>query len=194
MNIPENYYDEFEEDLHDPNCVQEIYNFIAQSIRGLVEYNDENDIIQEVFYSLTKWPMQKKYNSKRHYFSLLKITIRQIIASYWRRKHSQRNDIRRRTFISQLQHDSHKRTFTPKDKKTRGVEHYPMMKEAVALVLKKVDTLEEKEKAYFRLRFIEEKSHETIASLLNISLRTSYRFEHKVRKILVEYFENKELF
>ena len=74
----------------------------------MVDYNDVEDVVQEVFYRLHKWPiggMEKKYNSARHYFSLLKITIRQAVAAYWKRRHSQRNDVRRRSFISQLKQE-----------------------------------------------------------------------------------------
>ncbi len=103
MDLPDHYFDDFVEDLSDPQCAQQIYDFALLQVRGLVDYNDEDDVIQEVFYRLTKWPISKKYNSKSHYFSLLKITVRQAIAAYWKRRHSQRNDVRRRIFISELQ-------------------------------------------------------------------------------------------
>ena len=64
MNVPDYYFDGFEENLNDPRCVQRIYEFSLRQVRGLVDYNDEDDVIQEVFYRLTKWPIaRKKYNS-----------------------------------------------------------------------------------------------------------------------------------
>jgi RNA polymerase sigma factor (sigma-70 family) len=183
--IPEHYFDDFVEDLNDPDCVQEIYEFSLGQVRGMVDYNDEDDIVQDVFYRLTKWPMAKKYNSRRHYYSLLKITIRQSIAAYWKRRHSQRNDARKRRYISEL-HSEDSRTYEFEGS-TESVFHRLQMKEMVKLVLKKVTTLKPKHRAIFQLRFIEDRSHEQIADLLKISLRTSYRLESQVRQRLHDY-------
>ena len=185
MDIPGHYFDEFEEDLNDPSCVQQIYDFALQQVRGMVDYNDEDDLIQEVFYRLTKWPIGKKYNSKRHYFSLLKITIRQAIAAYWRRWHSQRNDIRRRKFVSELQSDeSTKYEFIGQ---SENILHRLQLKEVVKRILDKVTTLQPNQKAMFKLRFVEEKSHGEIATILGISVRTSYRLESDLRHLLQDH-------
>lgn len=183
----ETYTDDFVEDLNDPNCVQQIYDFSLSQVRGMVDYNDEDDVIQDVFYRLTKWPIGKKYNSARHYFSLLKITIRQSIAAYWKRRHSQRNDVRKRVFISELVQDG-KFSFDFTDFGPSNSLNRYHIKELVQLVLKHVETLPPKQKAMFNLRFLQGKSHEEIAQLLNISIRTSYRLETKVRELLQARF------
>lgn len=186
MDIPDHYFDDFEEDLTDPDCVQLIYNFSQKQVRGLVDYNDEDDVIQEVFYRLTKWPIGKKYNSKRHYLSLLKITVRQAVAAYWKRRHSQRNDVRKRKFISELQSDQSKAYEL--EGRSEHVLQRLEIKEAVKLVLERVTRLNQRQRTIFKLRFVEQRSHEEVASLLGISLRTSYRLESQVRQLLVEYF------
>lgn len=183
---PDDYIDDFVEDLDDPNCVQRIYDFCRTQVRGMVDYNDEDDVIQEVFYRLAKWPIGKKYNSTRHYFSLLKITIRQAIAAYWRRRHSQRNDARKRVFISELIQDGSQFDFAGTGQ-SDSLNRYHI-KELVRLVLQYAKTLPPKQRAVFNLRFIQEKSHEEIASLLEISIRTSYRLETKVREQLQARF------
>lgn len=186
MKVPDYYFDDFEEDLCDPECVQRIYEFSLHQVRGLVDYNDEDDVIQDVFYRLTKWPIGKKYNSARHYFSLLKITIRQAIAAYWKRRHSQRNDVRKRTFISELENDEGKQYELAGA--GDNVLYFFHMKEAVRLVLEKVQTLTPDQKAMFQLRFVEEKPHDEIAEILGVSIRTSYRLETKVRQLLQDFF------
>lgn len=181
MNAPDHYFDDFKEDLNDPVCVQQIYDFALLQVRGLVEYNDEADVIQEVFYRLTKWPIGEKYNSKRHYFSMLKITIRQAVAAYWKRRHSQRNDIRKRKFISELQTDAY--SYEP-NSNTKAVWMGLHIKELVKLILERARSLSHRQQAMFQLRFLEQKSHEEIALELEISIRTSYRLESQVREIL----------
>ncbi len=184
MEFPDHYFDDFVEDLNDPECVQQIYDFALKQVRGMVDYNDEDDLIQEVFYRLTKWPIGKKYNSKWHYFSLLKITIRQTIAAYWKRWHSQRNDIRRRKYVSELKSDEGKKyEFVGQ---SENVLHHLHLKEVILLILEKVTTLEPKQEIMFKLRFVEEKSHGEIAELLGISIRTSYRLESELRRVLHE--------
>lgn len=182
VDVPDHYFDDFEEDLTDPKCVQEIYDFSLNQIRGMVDYNDEDDVIQEVFYRLTKWPITANYNSKRHYFSLLKITIRQAIAAYWKRWHSQRNDRRKRRYVSEFENDLGK-TYEFVGK-SENVLHHLHLKEVAKRVFDKVTTLTPKQKTMFRLRFMEEKSHEDIAHQLGISIRTSYRLESQVRGLL----------
>ena len=183
MDIPDYYFDDFEEDLHDSKCVQEIYEFSLSQVRGMVDYNDEDDVIQDVFYRLTKWPIGRgKYRSKRHYFSLLKITIRQAIAAYWKRRHSQRNDVRRRQFIGELTADRELK-FEIAGQEATAIQQL-QLKEQVRRVLDQVTTLSERHRVMFRLRFLEEKSHEEIASQLSISIRTSYRLEAQVRELL----------
>ena len=188
MGIPDQFFDGFVEDLHDPACVQEIYEFSLTQVRGLVDYNDEDDVIQEVFYRLTKWPITKKYNSKRHYFSLLKITIRQAIAAYWKRRHSQRNDVRKRRLISELQADDTKHYEF--EGKTQNVLYHLHVKEVVKQILSRTSALTRQQREMFRLRFVEEKSHQTISDLLGISIRTSYRVEAQVREILQQHLGN----
>lgn len=188
MDLPSHYFDDFEEDLCDPVCVQQIYDFALLQVRGLVEYNDEDDVIQEVFYRLTKWPMGKKYNSKSHYFSLLKITIRQAIAAYWKRRHSQRNDVRRRKFISELQADTANYEFSCE---SVNALHGLHIKEVVKLVLEKVKSLSSNQRTMFELRFVQEKSHDEISKRLQISIRTSYRLESQVRRLLQELLATK---
>ena len=185
MDVPDHFFDDFVEDLTDPSCVQQIYDFTLGQIRGLVDYNDEDDLIQEVFYRLTKWPIGKKYNSKRHYFALLKITIRQSIAAYWKRWHSQRNDVRKRRYISELQaDDSRKYEF---EGRQENLLHSLHVKEVVRRLTEKVTALEVRHRIMFQMRFIEEKSHEEISSKLDISIRTSYRLEKELRRLLREY-------
>lgn len=186
---PDNFYDDFEEDLQDPKCVQRIYEFSLRQVRGFVEYSDEDDVIQEVFYRLTKWPIGKKYNSSRHYFSLLRITVRQAIAAYWRRRHSQRNDARRRTFISELQNDDG--TKYELAGKSENVLLRMQIKEIVKLLMTRVETLTPAERTMFQLRFIDEQSHEEIAEELSVSIRTSYRLESRLRKKLLGYLVSK---
>lgn len=183
MRIPDHYFDKFEEDLTDPDCVQQIYDFCLRQVRGFVDYNDEDDVVQEVFYRLHKWPIGKKYNSKPHYFSLLKITVRQAIAAYWKRRHSQRNDVRKRRYISELQHDSVNTEFADD---SQSIWYRLHIKEAVKRVLENVKSLSPNQKRMFELRFVKEKSHEEISAELKISIRTSYRLEAKVREILRE--------
>ena len=188
-NDPEDgLFDDFVEDLNDPNCVQQIYDFSLTQVRGMVDYNDEDDVIQEVFYRLTKWPIGKKYNSTKHYFSLLKITIRQSIAAYWKRRHSQRNDVRKRVFISELILDGASNFDFTDFGPSNSLNRYHI-KELVQLVLKHVQTLPAKQKTMFQLRFLQQKSHEEIAIQLGISIRTSYRLETKVREILQARFD-----
>ena len=186
MNVPDYYFDGFEENLNDPRCVQRIYEFSLRQVRGLVDYNDEDDVIQEVFYRLTKWPIaRKKYNSSRHYFSLLRITIRQAIAAYWKRRHSQRNDVRKRSFISELQDDEGKQyEFAGK---RDHILHHLHLRETAKLVLEKVSTLKPIHREMFELRFVQEKSHDEISEILKVSIRTSYRLETKVRQLLQDY-------
>jgi len=181
VDLPGHYFDDFEEDLRDPVCVQQIYDFALIQVRGLVDYNDEDDVIQEVFYRLTKWPIGKKYNSKSHYFSLLKITVRQAIAAYWKRRHSQRNDVRKRRFISELQAEASSFDF---GSNADNVLHRLHVKEIVRLVLETVKSLKPDQRRMFELRFIEERSHEEISKLLRFSVRTSFRLEQQVRKLL----------
>ena len=183
LDLPGHYFDNFEEDLSDPVCVQQIYDFALVQVRGLVDYNDEDDVIQEVFYRLTKWPIGKKYNSKSHYFSLLKITIRQAIAAYWKRRHSQRNDVRKRKFISELQNEATRFDF---DSNSESVVHRLHVKEVVHLVLEKVKSLNPRQRKMFELRFMKELSHEDISKQMKISVRTAYRWESKVRQLLQE--------
>ena len=188
--VPDGYVDDFEEDLSDPECVQRIYDFSLSQVRGMVEYNDEDDVIQEVFYRLHKWPIGKKYNSAKHYFSLLKITIRQAIAAYWKKRHSQRRDVRKRVFISQLQRDGEREfTFAGKSESVLNRLH---LKDLVQRVMEKASTLSAEQKTMFQLRFLEEKSHEEVAAALGVSLRTSYRLETKVRETLQSYVERLE--
>ena len=156
----------------------------------MVEYNDEDDVIQEVFYRLHKWPIGKKYNSARHYFSLLKITIRQAIAAYWKKRHSQRRDARKRVFISQLQRDG-EREFAVAEN-SESVLNGLHLKDLVKRILEKASTLSPQLKTMFQLRFIDEKSHEEIAKTLGVSIRTSYRLETKVRESLQSYVERLE--
>ena len=186
MKFHENLFDEFKEDLGDPQCVQRIYDFSLRQVRGLVDYNDEDDVIQDVFYRLTKWPIKAKYNSARHYFSLLKITVRQSVAAYWRRRHSQRNDARRRVFISDLQHDN--ATKYELAGSNENVLSRLQIKELVQRILDKVETLSPQERVMFRMRFLDERSHEEIAENLSLSLRTSYRMEGKLRAKLAKFF------
>lgn len=190
-NVQGDYFDDFVEDLNDPECVQRIYDFSLSQIRGMVDYNDEDDVVQEVFYRLTKWPIGKKYNSARHYFALLKITIRQAIAAYWKRRHSQRNDVRKRVFISQLQHDGNQTVeFTGQSENVLQRLH---LKDLIRRVMEKANTLTQQQKTMFQLRFLEEKSHEEVAGVLEISIRTSYRLETKVREILQSYFSGQDI-
>lgn len=180
--FPNDYFDDFEEDLTDPECVQRIYDFTLRQIRGMVAYNDEEDVVQEVFYRLHKWPIGKKYNSARHYFSLLKITIRQAIAAYWKRQHSQRRDVRKRVFVSELQSDGDQVFgFHANDETIWKRLH---LKDLVQRILKKADSLSDQHKTMFQMRFLEEKSHEEICNCLGVSLRTSYRMETNLRKVL----------
>ena len=185
MDIPDHFFDPFVEDLSDPKCVQEIYNFSLSQIRGFVNYNDEEDLIQEVFYRLTKWPMGARVNSKRHYFSLLKVTIRQCLAAYWRRNYSQRNDIARRRFISELERDEAV-TFELEGTADNVLQRL-QIKETVQRLLDSMDDLEPRYQTLFRLRFVEERSHEEIAELLGISIRTSYRHEAQLRERLLKW-------
>jgi RNA polymerase sigma factor (sigma-70 family) len=187
-NTPDDYFDDFVEDLNDPKCVQRIYDFAISQVRGMVDYNDEDDVIQEVFYRLTKWPIGKKYNSARHYFSLLKITIRQAIAAYWKRRHSQRNDVRKRVFISQLQQDGNQNVeFAGQTENALQRLH---LKDLIWRVMEKASTLTQQQRTMFQLRFLDGKSHEEVAVALGISIRTSYRLEIKVREILQAYFSD----
>lgn len=188
--VADDYVDDFVEDLNDPRCVQRIYDFALHQVRGMVDYNDEDDLIQDVFYRLTKWPINaKKYNSARHYFALLKITIRQSIAAYWKRRHSQRNDSRKRIFISQLERDSEKRyEFADASQDSDNVLAKLEIKELAKKVLAKAESMPENHKTMFRLRFVDEKSHEEISQHLGISIRTSYRLETKVRTMLRAHF------
>lgn len=189
--VPDDYFDDFREDLNDPQCVQRIYDFSLSQVRGMVDYNDEDDIIQEVFYRLHKWPIGNKYNSAKHYFSLLKITIRQAIAAYWKRRHSQRNDVRKRVFISQLQQDGQRAVEFPAQ--TSDVWRRLHLKDLVQRVVEKANTLSGVQRRMFRLRFLEEKSHEEIAQTLGISIRTSYRIETRIRETLQEFFPDVDL-
>lgn len=185
MDVPDHFFDDFIEDLADPDCVQEIYDFTLSQVRGLVRYNDEDDLIQEVFYRLAKWPIGNKYNSKRHYFALLKVTIRQAIAAYWKRWHSQRNDVRKRRYISELQADeSCKFEF---EGQTENLLHALHIKEVAKRLRRKVTTLNQRQRIMFQLRFIEEKPHDEISTKLGISIRTSYRLEAQLRESLREY-------
>jgi len=190
-SVPDDYFDDFREDLNDPQCVQRIYDFSLSQIRGMVDYNDEDDIVQEVFYRLHKWPIGNKYNSARHYFSLLKITIRQAIAAYWKRRHSQRNDARKRVFISQLQQDGRRAVeFASRSQDAWQRLH---LKDLVQRVIAKASTLSEEQRTMFQLRFLEEKSHEEIARTLGVSIRTSYRIETKIRETLQGFFPEVDL-
>ncbi len=191
QQVPEDYFDDFQEDLSDPQCVQRIYDFSLRQVRGMVDYNDEDDVIQEVFYRLHKWPIGNKYNSARHYFSLLKITIRQAIAAYWKRRHSQRNDARKRVFISQLQQDGQRTVeFVSKSNEVWRRLH---LKDLVRRVMERASTLPNQQQKMFQLRFLEEKSHEEIAEVLGVSIRTSYRIETKIREILQSHFKGLDL-
>ena len=190
-NATNDYTDDFVEDLSDPNCVQRIYDFSLSQVRGMVEYNDEDDVIQEVFYRLHKWPIGKKYNSAKHYFSLLKITIRQAIAAYWKHRHSQRRDARKRVFISQLQKDG-EREFGFTDN-TESIWNRLHLKDLTRRILEKANALSIEQKTMFQLRFVEEKSHEEISKVLGVSVRTSYRLEIKVREVLQNFVEQLEL-
>ena len=195
--IPDDYVDDFVEDLSDPKCVQKIYDFSVRHVRTMVDYNDVEDVVQEVFYRLHKWPIGgrvcggrsntgKKYNSARHYFALLKITIRQAVAAYWKRRHSQRNDVRRRTLLSQLKWDGDRcAEFVGATDEPWQLVH---LKELVASVLEKAKTLAHEQRVMFQMRFLDEKSHEEIAEVLGVSIRSSYRLETKVRKTLQGYF------
>lgn len=187
-NEDEGYFDDFVEDLNDPECVQKIYDFSLRQIRGMVEYNDEDDLIQDVFYRLHKWPIGKKYNSAKHYFSLLKITVRQAIAAYWRRRHSQRNDARKRVFISQLQKDGNRAVEFTSDPTSSWQRLH--LKDLARRVLEKAETLSDQQRKMFKLRFLEEKSHEEIAKALGVSIRTSYRIETRIREILQTHFKS----
>lgn len=185
--FPEN---RFREDLADPKCVQLIYDFALTQVRGLVDYNDEDDVIQEVFYRLTKWPIKAKYHTAAHYFSLLKITVRQAIAAYWKRWHSQRNDVRRRQFVSELSQDQDKTYEFEGD--SENVLHRIQIREIIGKLLEKVESLSPRQRAIFQLRFVDEKSHSEIANLLCIGLRTSYRLEAELRLILQEFLRSRE--
>ena len=189
--VPDDYFDDFEEDLNDPQCVQRIYDFTLSQVRGMVDYNDEDDIIQEVFYRLHKWPIGNKYNSARHYFSLLKITIRQAIAAYWKRRHSQRNDARKRVFISQLQLDGQRSPQFAAE--STDVWHRLHLKDLVRRVMEKASLLSDQQRTMFQLRFLEEKSHEEVAKVLGISIRTSYRIETRIRETLQSFFPDVDL-
>ena len=144
-------------------------------------------MIQDVFYRLTKWPIAKKYNSKRHYFSLLRITVRQAIAAHWKRRHSQRNDVRKRRFISELQNDSERHEFASRLNSPWYLLH---IKDAAQMVLDRAQSLNPKQRAMFQLRFLEEKSHSEIAAALKISVRTSYRIESQLRDIFQALFRS----
>ena len=188
MDIPDYYFDDFEEDLHDPKCVQEIYEFSLSQVRGMVAYNDEDDIIQDVFYRLTKWPIgdkDKKYRSKRHYFSLLKITIRQAIAAYWKRRHSQRNDIRKRRYIGELVLDENLK-FEIAGRNVNTVRQLEL-KETIRRIMAEVETLTPRQRTLFKLRFLDELSHDEISQKLGISIRNSYRLESKIRELLKKF-------
>jgi RNA polymerase sigma factor (sigma-70 family) len=189
VNAPDKYYDDFQEDLSDPKCVGLIYDFSLRQVRGMVDYNDEDDVIQDVFYRLAKWPIAKKYNSKRHYFSLLRITVRQAIAGYWKRRHSQRNDVRKRRFISELQTDCQSHEFASRLDSPWYLLH---LKDAAQMVLERAQSLNTKQRAMFELRFLEEKSHSEIAETLKISVRTSYRLESQLREIFQSLFRSAE--
>ena len=189
--VPDDYFDDFEEDLSDPQCVQRIYDFSLSQVRGMVDYNDEDDIIQEVFYRLHKWPIGNKYNSAKHYFSLLKITIRQAIAAYWKRRHSQRNDARKRVFISQLQLDGQRGPQFAAE--STEVWHRLHIQDLVRRVMAKASTLSDEQRVMFQLRFLEQKSHEEVAQVLGISIRTSYRIEAKIRDTLQRFFPDVDL-
>ena len=191
QDVPEDYFDDFEEDLNDPRCVQQIYDFSLSQVRGMVDYNDEDDVIQEVFYRLHKWPIGKKYNSTKHYFSLLKITIRQAIAAYWKRRHSQRNDVRKRVFISQLQQDGERAVEFPAE--SNEVWHRLHLKDLVRRVMEKASLLPQQQRTMFQLRFLEQKSHEEVAEVLGVSIRTSYRIETKIRETLQAHCEGIDL-
>lgn len=186
MKFPGKLVDDFKEDLDDPKCVQRIYDFSLRQVRGLVDYNDEDDVIQDVFYRLTKWPIKAKYNSARHYFSLLKITVRQSVAAYWRRRHSQRNDTRRRVFISDLQRDD--ATQYELAGSCENVLSRLQLKETVQRLLDRVKTLTWQEQTMFQMRLLDEKSHEEIAKVLAVSIRSSYRLESKLRSKLAKFF------
>ena len=189
--VPDDYYDDFQEDLSDPQCVQRIYDFTLTQVRGMVQYNDEDDIIQEVFYRLHKWPIGNKYNSAKHYFSLLKITIRQAIAAYWKRRHSQRNDARKRVFISQLQLDGQRSPqFASESTEVWRSLH---LKDLVRRVMEKASTLSDQQRTMFQLRFLEQKSHEEVAQVLGVSIRTSYRIETRIRENLQRFFPEVDL-
>lgn len=189
--VPDDYFDDFVEDLNDPHCVQRIYDFSLSQVRGMVEYSDEDDIIQEVFYRLHKWPIGNKYNSARHYFSLLKITIRQAIAAYWKRRHSQRNDARKRVFISQLQLDGQRSPQFAAE--SSEVWHRLHLQDLVRRVMEKASTLSDPQRTMFQLRFLEQKSHEEVAKVLGVSIRTSYRIETKIRETLQSFFPDVDL-
>ena len=189
--ITDGYSDDFKEDLNDPQCVQQIYDFSLSQVRGMVDYNDEEDIIQEVFYRLHKWPIGNKYNSARHYFSLLKITIRQAIAAYWKRRHSQRNDVRKRVFISQLENDGQRSPqFAAKSNEAWRSVH---LQDLVRRVMEKASKLSDQQRTMFQLRFLEQKSHEEVAQILGISIRTSYRIETRIRETLQRFFPDVDL-
>ena len=157
----------------------------------MVDYNDEDDVIQEVFYRLHKWPIGKKYNSTKHYFSLLKITIRQAIAAYWKRRHSQRNDVRKRVFISQLQKDGERAVEF--EAESNEVWHRLHLKDLVRRVMEKASTLPQQQRTMFQLRFLEQKSHEEVAEVLGVSIRTSYRIETKIRETLQAHCQGIDL-
>ena len=189
--VPDDYFDDFEEDLSDPQCVQRIYDFSLSQVRGMVDYNDEDDIIQEVFYRLHKWPIGNKYNSAKHYFSLLKITIRQAIAAYWKRRHSQRNDVRKRVFISPLELDGRpNRQFAAKSNEAWRSVH---LQDLVRSVMEKASKLSDQQRTMFQLRFLEQKSHEEVAQILGVSIRTSYRIETRIRETLQSFFPDVDL-
>ena len=185
MNVPDTYFDDFREDLEDAECVQRIYEFTLRQVRGLVDYNDEEDVIQEVFFRLTKWPIGNKYNSARHYFSLLRITVRQSIAAYWKRRHSQRNDIRRRVLISELQ-QADGRNFEYLGESENVLQRMEI-KETVKRILGAAESLTPRQQIMFRMRFLECQSHEEIAIKMGISIRTSYRLETSLRQILQRF-------
>ena len=187
MGKPDLQFDDFKEDLRDPQCAQLIYDFAKGQIRGLVDYNDEEDVVQEVFYRLTRWPIKAKYNSTRHYFALLKITIRQAVAAYWKHRHSQRNDYRKRRFVSELVADNElKYEF---EGSTENVLTRLQINEQFKMVLEKVKTLDEKHRKFFDLRFLQERSHGEVAQALQISARTSYRLESHLRDLLQTHLQ-----
>ncbi|MEM7784010.1 MAG: sigma-70 family RNA polymerase sigma factor [Planctomycetota bacterium] len=172
----------FHADLGDPDCVQKIYDFVRIQINGLVDYNDEDDVIQEVFYRLTRWPMRAVYESKPHYYSLLKITARQVVAAYWKRWHSQRNDVRRRRFISELESDHGSQVEFVDDRTTSGEQQ--QLKELVQKVLETVQSLSHRDQVFFKWRFILQRTPDEISEALKISVRTCYRIEARLREKL----------